>query len=436
MARLPITGWPGRDRLSRAADGLVVAVAVALPWSTSATAILIVLWLMALLPTLEIGAVRREVLSWAGGLPVLLWLLAVAGLAWADVPWRERLGGLESFHRLLLIPILFAQFRRSERATSVAFAFLLSETVLLVASLAHAALWDIVPWQIGSTPGVPVKNYITQSEFFEVCGFALLGFAVDVWRAGHRSQALWLLLLAAMFFYDILYVATGRTALVALPIVAVVLGFKYFAWRGVLVAVGVGAVLAMVAWTSSPYLRFRVEHALGEVDFYLASGMVTSSGIRLELWKKSIGFVEQAPIFGHGTGSINEMFRRSAVGAATETAALAAENPHQQVFAVAIQLGLVGAALLIAMWIAHLALFLGPGPVAWVGLVTVLVQVVACMFNSHLFDFTEGWFYIFGVGAIGGFARREQSTTTLPQQMPGAAGAGAAGPGVVARDAL
>jgi O-antigen ligase len=434
MARLLITGWPGRDHLSRAADGLAVAVAVALPWSTSATAILIVLWLIALLPTLEIGAVRREVLSYAGGLPVLLWLLAVAGLAWADAPWRERLGGLESFHRLLLIPILFAQFRRSERATAVAVGFLLSETVLLVASLAHAAFWDILPWQIGSTPGVPVKNYITQSELFEVCGFALLGFAVVAWRAGHGSKALWSLLLAATFFYDILYVATGRTALVALPVVAVVLGFKYFAWRGVLVAVLAGAALAAVAWTSSPYLRSRVEHAFGEVDYYLASGTVTSSGIRLELWKKSIGFVAQAPVFGHGTGSINEMFRRSAVGAATDTAALAAENPHQQVFAVAIQLGLVGSALLIAMWIAHLALFLGPGPVAWAGLVTVLVQVVACMFNSHLFDFTEGWFYIFGVGVIGGFARREQSSTTLPQQMPGTAGADV--PGAVARDAL
>jgi hypothetical protein len=55
------------------------------------------------------------------------------------------------------------------------------------------------------------------------------------------------------------------------------------------------------------------------------------------------------------------------------------------------------------------------------------------MFNSHLFDFTEGWFYVFGVGGV---ARREQSTTTLPQQAPGTARAGADVPGVVACDAL
>ena len=36
-------------------------------------------------------------------------------------------------------------------------------------------------------------------------------------------------------------------------------------------------------------------------------------------------------------------------------------NPHNQFFAVAIQLGLIGGAILIAMWLAHLALFRGGG---------------------------------------------------------------------------
>src|SRR4029077_9910866 len=108
----------GRDHLARAADGLVVAVAVSLPWSTSATSILIVLWLIARLPPLEAGAVGREVLSWPGGLPVLLWLLAVAGLAWADAPWRERLGGLGAVHPLPLVPIPFSPFFPARRVKS------------------------------------------------------------------------------------------------------------------------------------------------------------------------------------------------------------------------------------------------------------------------------------------------------------------------------
>ena len=76
-----------RAKLARLADGLMVAVAVSLPWSTSATGILLVLWLLALIATLDWRELRRELLTPAGGLPVLLFLLGVLGLAWADVTW-------------------------------------------------------------------------------------------------------------------------------------------------------------------------------------------------------------------------------------------------------------------------------------------------------------------------------------------------------------
>jgi hypothetical protein len=79
-------------RLGQIADGLAAAVAVSLPWSTSATSILIVLWIIAVVPTLDIASARRELLSAAGGLPVLLWALSVVGMLWADVSWSERIG--------------------------------------------------------------------------------------------------------------------------------------------------------------------------------------------------------------------------------------------------------------------------------------------------------------------------------------------------------
>ena len=72
------------------------------------TAILIVLWLIALVPTLDAAAVRRELTSAAGGLPVLLWVLGAAGMLWADVSWSERAAGLGAFHKLLMIPLLLA----------------------------------------------------------------------------------------------------------------------------------------------------------------------------------------------------------------------------------------------------------------------------------------------------------------------------------------
>ncbi|HZD27784.1 MAG TPA: ligase, partial [Xanthobacteraceae bacterium] len=115
-----------RVRLAPIADGLVTAVAVSLPWSTSATGILVVLWLIALLPVLDPAAVRREVLSPAGGLPVLLWALGALGMLWADVSWSDRIAGLSGFHKLLFIPLLFAQFRRSGQARWAIIGFLAS----------------------------------------------------------------------------------------------------------------------------------------------------------------------------------------------------------------------------------------------------------------------------------------------------------------------
>src|SRR5262245_56660375 len=123
-----------RVRLAPIADGLVAAVAVSLPWSTSATGILVVLWLTTLLPVLDGAAVRREVLSAAGGLPVLLWVLGAIGMLWADVSWSERIAGLSGLHKLLFIPLLLAQFRRSGQARWAIVGFLVSSVVLLAVS--------------------------------------------------------------------------------------------------------------------------------------------------------------------------------------------------------------------------------------------------------------------------------------------------------------
>jgi hypothetical protein len=52
-------------------------------------------------------------------------------------------------------------------------------------------------------------------------------------------------------------------------------------------------------------------------------------------------------------------------------------------------------------------LFRQSGLVAWIGLVIVVQNVVGSLFNSHLFDFTQGWLYVFGAGVAGGMVLRE-----------------------------
>jgi O-antigen ligase len=70
--------------------------------------------------------------------------------------------------------------------------------------------------------------------------------------------------------------------------------------------------------------------------------------------------------------------------------------------AVGVALCLIGVAVLLAMWAAHFMLFRGAGLVAWIGMIIVVQNVVSSLFNSHLFDFSQGWLYVFGVGVAGG----------------------------------
>jgi O-antigen ligase len=388
-------------RLGQVADGLVVAVAVSLPWSTSATAILIVLWLLAFVPTIDAAALRRELLSPAGGLPVLLWGAGALGMLWADVSWSERIAGLSGFHKLLVIPLLLAHCRRSAQGQWVILGFLASSMLLLAASWV-LALAPGLTWR-GRTSGVPVKDYILQSEIFAICAFGLIAQAVEQRRTRPRLSLV-LILLAAAFIANIAYVATARTTLVVMAVLLMLLGLRQFGWKGGLVASLVGAALAGAIWASSPYLRGRVLLAVEQVQTKGGSDVDISVASRLEYWKKSLALIGEAPIIGHGTGTIPQLFRRDAT--ADTNPFFITTNPHSQILAVALQLGLIGVAVLVAMWAAHLALFRDGTLIAWFGLVIVSCNVVSSLFNSHLFDFSQGWLYVIGVGLTGGMVLR------------------------------
>ena len=56
---------------------------------------------------------RRQLTAPPAACRCCWFLLGVIGMAWADVRWHARWGGLDGFAKLLVIPLLMAQFRRS-----------------------------------------------------------------------------------------------------------------------------------------------------------------------------------------------------------------------------------------------------------------------------------------------------------------------------------
>ena len=93
-------------------------------------------------------------------------------------------------------------------------------------------------------------------------------------------------------------------------------------------------------------------------------------------------------------------------------------NPHNQTLNVAIQWGAIGVVVLYAMWLVHLLLFRGEGLATWIGLMVVVQNIFTSLFNSHIFDFNEGWMYVLGVGIAGGMvlSNSHEAATRNPAQ--------------------
>jgi O-antigen ligase len=407
---LPSIARPAaRPRLTRVADGLAVAAAVALPWSSSAVLIFVLLLLLALLFLQTFGDVRREAATAAGGLPVLLVALAALGMTWADVSWSERLGGLDSYIKLLLIPILLAYFRRSDCGLRVLAGYLISCTALLALS-SSLILSPQAGFLFTNYFGVPVKTTATQSGQFVTCMFALLFLATEAFRRGHRIRSLGMVALALVFLANILTLTeiavVPIAGLIIIPVLLVLLGFKQLPARSMLGLLAGTAIVCTVVWASSPSLRAAAVGLWQNVQPFPGNNE-NLAGSRPEFWKKSLGFIAAAPILGHGTGAVPQLFARSAVGQTGYSARLTTD-PLQQTLAIGIQLGIVGIAVLWAMWASHVLLFRGDTLTEWIGLMVVVQNIVGSLLNSHLFDFTQGWIYVFGVSIAGGMVRRRR----------------------------
>jgi O-antigen ligase len=389
------------------ADVIAAMIALVLPWSTSLVAIFAAAWIVVLawtdlvVSTPDIRDLARSLKRPACALPVALFALAVVGTLWSDAPWGARIYAIGPTVKLLVLPLLIYHFSRSPRGLWVFAAFLVSCTLLMAMS------WIVVlDPQLTIKPqidyGVPVKNYIDQSQEFALCAIALAYPVFTLFRQRKFALAAVLLALGLSFAVNMMFVVVSRTAMVGMPVMLVVFALLHLKWRGMVIMLCAVVVLAGAAWLSSPHLRAKAMITFQEYDVYEQTNGASSIGLRMEFWKKSFHFFAEAPLIGHGTGSTRGLFEQAVVG---ETGAASAEvigNPHNQTLNVAVQWGMLGAVVLYAMWLLHFLLFRGDGLAAWLGLLVVVQNVTSSLFNSHLFDFHEGWMYVLGVGVAGG----------------------------------
>lgn len=399
-----------RVQWRNAADLLAAVVAATIPWSTSVSTIAIVVWLIALLPTIRPEELREVMRRPAAFVPVALVAFAAIGMFWADVSWKQRLDGFEPFARFLILPLLFVQYRNSERWRWAFGAFLVSCALLMAVSFAGIAIGEKFPWRFKSY-GVPVRDYISQSGEFILCAAGLFYVALSAWAERRTLVLFGTISLAALFIINVTFVAPSRTALVTVPLLLALFAITQCRLKEMLALLAAGTVLCAIVWVSSVRVQERLIGIIIEVQTHQPNRAETSAGQRVDYWRQSLAVMQSAPVIGHGTGSLREMLSRAALTEGKRPTA----NPHNQSLIVGIQLGIAGVLLLVAMWAAHGALFLrGSGLVAWIGLAIVAQNFMGSLFNSHLFDFVQGWVYLFGVGIAGGVVLAQSQGTKAP----------------------
>lgn len=398
-------GADARARLEKMSDALGAAIATVVPWSISATGICVVLWLLVTIPTIDAAGFRRMFARPAAWSPVALFGFALIAMLWSPVPFKEQWRAADDFLKLMLIPLLFFHFQRSERGHWAFAGFLVSGVVLLIGSVLVVMMPGVSFLGMPKTHGVLVKDYISQSAVFTLCAFGLLYLSLDAFRLRRFLYGAVFCALAVLFLANLFFVVASRTALLSIPVLLLLLAFKNAGWRGAVVVCAAGFLLAAAIWASSHNVRHRLGGLFEEVRTHFSQPSRTSAGERIEFWKRSLRIMSGSALMGHGTGSTREMFLRTAQGQ-SGLGALVTGNPHNQTFAVGIQLGLVGVMLLYAMWLSHALLFRGAGFAAWVGLLVVAQNFLGSLANSHLFDATHAWIYIVGVGVAGGMVMK------------------------------
>jgi O-antigen ligase len=405
-----LPAWRDPAAWTKVSDFVAILLALSLPWSTSLVGIFGAVLLITVAPTVELKGFIASLKRPISAFPIALFVLALVGTLWSDATWGARFHAVGPAAKLLVLPVLFYQFERSARGSWVLVAFLVSCMLLMLMSWLVFLRPELSLQSPGlAARGIFVKNYIAQSQEFTLCAVALAYPIIMLLRAKRIGLAVLLAAIAFGFFVNMAFLVVSRTALVTVPIMFAVFALLHLRWRSIVIMLCAAVAFAAVAWQTSPALRTTAETFGREYQLYKEQNIPTSIGLRLEFWRKSLAFFAEAPLIGHGTGATRGLFERVATHGQNQATSEVIGNPHNQTLNVAVQWGIVGVFMLYAMWLLHLLLFRGDGLANWIGLLVVVQNIFTSLFNSHIFDFHEGWMYVLGVGVAGGMVLRARS---------------------------
>lgn len=331
-------------------------------------------------------------------LAVLLFAFIAVGLLYTHAPMELAIHDVKKYRKLLLIPVFLMVYRDLKWAKRLVIAYgsgvfvLLLPTLLDGTGLAHLLSLDLsrfVNDSYNAQSRVYWRNHI-------VHGFhASMLFAICMVSAIRYPKLMWLFLpVAAIGVVNIAFFIHGRTALITLLVVCLLMAMRFIPN----LALRVGLVMAiftssLFAYQFSEKIHGRVNSIAQEARSYLSnSEVMTSGGMRLHYWSTSLGMVIDAPLVGKGPGA----FREDLVRPDNPLHAEMHKHTHNEYLTLLSQHGLVGLALFLLL-VHQIYRQAGRSQDPWLpgivrfGLVVFLLNAVT---DSSLHNESEGWTFV------------------------------------------
>ena len=318
--------------------------------------------------------------------------VAIATL-WSPADYGLRFEEVWSWRKLLLFPMAWVLFKEAQL-----------KRVAILTLVVIAGVYMVFSWaghlgyvSLDRAPSQLLENHATQGVVFASMSLLMLIMlkteSLPVW-----IKVLFCLLIAGMVT-NIIYVLTGRTAYVALLLLA-----PYGAW---LVAsrlkwLSAAIVLGLVALAlyNSDTAKSRVAQGLNEFDTTITgeAEVYTSMGIRWVYWENTLQMISNNPILGSGSGGFSSDYAEL-VSDDEGWRATVTDDPHQQYLLIAGEQGLIGLGLFLAV-LGAMLISMGDDRYRLGAIGILLMTALNGMFNGHFGSFVEGRLFWIMMGVL------------------------------------
>lgn len=246
------------------------------------------------------------------------------------------------------------------------------------------------------------KEYTQQGLSFLMLASMAVAVALVAQRPKQRMLACALALLTLV---NVVFILKSRTTYITLVPLIVYWAWRLFGrrgagWRAVAATGALLLAIAALSWAVQPVRERLLQSVTQEVTRYAAQREPTSMGIRLELWRRTLPLIQDAPVFGHGLGQWQPLYRK-AIENLPQFDAFLMGHPHQEMLLIWTEQGTVGLLVYLALLVA-LARYIrrldAPYRDIYAGI--LLIYVTAGLANGLWADFTHRHVFILLLACI------------------------------------